>query len=244
MSNQLEIGRPGGKHYFPDAVVRFDARHGTTQDVSAVLRRGVTIRGRVVGQDGKPVASAMLVSPSYIPRGQEMSGNPLPVRKGRFELPGCDPKQTLRVWVFDGHGQQGACVDLPTDSKEEPTIRLTPCRNALLRVVDRGGKLVARPRAMLDLVLRRGERNVGTGTRPDDITAPVGMLHARPFGIFQGSNGVIAIPWLIPGGCYALRLEERLTWPIKKVFTVPPGPNREVLQLGSVAITPRPPRKP
>src|SRR5262249_22950191 len=106
-------GRPGGTPYFPDAQVALNLQPmDETRKLAVALRRGVTLRGRVVGYDGRPVASGLLLAPTYVPEGWEVKGHTLPVRDGRFELPGCEPGQKVRVWVYDPGQKQGAVADL------------------------------------------------------------------------------------------------------------------------------------
>jgi hypothetical protein len=242
--DQIGRGRPGGPPWFPDAIVPLDLRPGPDPArVTVVLRRGVTVRGRVVGQDGKPVAAAALVSPTHVAHGWEVSGDPLPVRDGRFELPGCDPGKTVPVWFYDAHGQQGAYVELRPGAERAPVVRLSPCREARVRFVDRAGNPVARPRAMLDLVLRPGApAEAPKRDGPVRLLAPPMALYGPHTVIHQGSAAGVLLPALIPGAPYALRAESKLGWPVQRIFSVPPG--RGVLELGDVAIDPRQPRAP
>jgi hypothetical protein len=243
-SLQLEMERPGGQHLFPDALVPLDLRPGSNPPpVSASLRRGVTLRGRVVDHNGKPVAAGVLVSPTNISANGEMNGDPLPVRDGRFELPGCEPRKSVYVWVFSAAVRQGAYVKLRSNPNDEPVIRLAPCSTASVRLVDRTGRPLARPRGMLDLVLRAGpgEDEPGGQVPGARVTVPAWALYGRGFVEFEGKgDGVLRLPYLIPGAPYALRPEQQLGWPIKLVFTAVPGP----LHLGDVEVNPRQQRRP
>src|SRR5262249_29632080 len=54
--SQLFGGRPGGKRYYADAVVKLSVPKGAAaKDVAATLRRGVTVKGRLLGPDGQPL---------------------------------------------------------------------------------------------------------------------------------------------------------------------------------------------
>ena len=60
--NQLFEGRPGGSRLYPDAAVPLDVRaKAEPKPVAVTLRRGATVRGRLVGQDGRPVPRAVLL---------------------------------------------------------------------------------------------------------------------------------------------------------------------------------------
>src|SRR5262249_43071563 len=129
-SYQLHTGKPGGRAYFPDALGRLNLPpEATGHRVVAALRGGVTVRGQVLGHDGKPVKAGVLASLTYVPKPRQLDGSVLPVNNGRFELPGCDPERTVRVWFFDPDGQQGAVADIAGDPDAEPVVRLAPCRS-------------------------------------------------------------------------------------------------------------------
>jgi hypothetical protein len=232
--NLLEFGRAGGQHYFPDALLPLSPRPGAAeQRVSITLRRGVTVRGRVLGHDGKPVASGLLLTPTHIPRGWTASGDPLPIRAGRFELPGCDPTGSVPAWFYEPAGRQGSWGRIAGNTKGEPVIRLSPCRDGLARVVRPGGPPLARQHALLELVLRPGKGD-------DRLTVPARLLYGRGFGTFTGDNRGITLPWLIPGAPYVLRAQRPSGWAYSDDFTVPGG--QGMAHLGDVPVAP-PPRK-
>ncbi len=65
------------------------------------LSRGVTLRGQVIGPDGTPIVKAFAFGRSYVPRLNAFpldvfngSAPEIPVRDGRFEIPGCDPEKS------------------------------------------------------------------------------------------------------------------------------------------------------
>jgi hypothetical protein len=80
------------------------------------VRRGVTLRGKLVGPDGKKVAHAILFAPGELIRNDSNFLVPfppggsqarwLPVEDGRFELPGCDPDRTYRFFVLNAKSSQ------------------------------------------------------------------------------------------------------------------------------------------
>jgi hypothetical protein len=238
-SGQLHSGRPGGRPYFPDALVRLNLPPEVSgHRVVVALRRGVTVRGRVLGQDGTPVAVGVMISPTYVPEPRQVKGYPLPVRDGRFALPGCDPGRTVRVWFFDAKGQQGAVADIPGDPDAEPVVRLAPCQTGGVRIVDAFGRPLARPSPRLELVLRDGD--------PEDVAAQKGTLprvsvsanglYGPNYSALLGPDGWVTLPWLIPGATYTLRdlvRPERFPPALVTVHTKPGPP-----QLGNDAIEP------
>ena len=72
---------------------------GGEQALDVRLRRGVTLRGRVVGPDDKPAGSFVLFSRSYRVSGYTLCNHPDLLRcvtDSQFELPGCDPDRLTR----------------------------------------------------------------------------------------------------------------------------------------------------
>src|SRR5262249_37322848 len=110
--DQLQSGKPGGQRQYFNAVLPLDIKpQKGPKDVDMTVRRGVTLRGKVVGPDGKKVASAILLVPGEIIRSDRNvrfavspGGKPavwVGVKDGRFELPGCDPAKTYRLFVLN-----------------------------------------------------------------------------------------------------------------------------------------------
>ncbi len=124
---ELQTGKPGGEVRCFHAVVPLDvsAKDGP-KEVKVELRRAVTVKGRVVGPDGKPVPSAEIAVPSELappPEWRYFQQSPVeethPARvmaaDGKFVLENCDPEKTYRVFVLDAaplSGPTGAPGDL------------------------------------------------------------------------------------------------------------------------------------
>ncbi|MCI0705481.1 MAG: carboxypeptidase-like regulatory domain-containing protein, partial [Planctomycetia bacterium] len=242
-SNQLN-GRAsmGGAPYFPDAVVPMSLLpESGVQHPVIKLRRGITVRGRVTGHDGKPVLSALLISPTYIPDGLELKGRTLPVRDGRFELPGCEPGKKVIVWILDPSKKQGAVSEFTAQAGAEPEVRLAPCVSVRLRVVDTAGKLVPQPKVMNELLLRPGDPvnlSIETGNKAN-ISVWTVMVYGRGYEAIQEKPGELIIPYLIPNAKYLIRAQEKLGWPEKMTFTAPATGSRDL----TLTIEPRQPAK-
>jgi RNA polymerase sigma factor (sigma-70 family) len=234
---ELDGGRRGGHSWFPDAFVRFRVKPTDgPQEVTLRLRRGVTVRGRVVGSDGRPVSSAMLFSKSYIPASYypkhfEVEGHNLPVRDGRFELPGCEPDAKVSVWIYDPETKEGAVAELPTGAGAEPEVRLAPCASARVRFVDAGGLPIPKPSMTnFTLVLRDGlDRNKArdNGT-PAALELSPYRIHGRTFELAEAGGGYLVLPRLIPGALYAIQASQKKgprdpwDWSERVTFTAPP----------------------
>jgi RNA polymerase sigma factor (sigma-70 family) len=120
-SEELLSGKPGGFARYYHAVRALDARvKDSPLHVALTLQCGVTIRGRLVGPDGKPVPRAvMLCDPhlailNHVVHSFERDGvpedsrdytyghvQPIQLTDSHFELPGCDPDKEYRVSFLD-----------------------------------------------------------------------------------------------------------------------------------------------
>jgi hypothetical protein len=146
---QLALGKPGGTALFVHAARQVDLKKGETPaELKLTLRRGVTIRAKVLDPGGKPVKQAELYCLQNL---QDRVA--LPVREGQLVLPGCDPKETLTAFILDGANRHGATVRLTAGKDDRPTARLVPCGTARLRYVDDKGKPLSGLSGGLHLVL-------------------------------------------------------------------------------------------
>jgi hypothetical protein len=95
------LDKPSGDPSYYHAVVEVDVKpEDKVKEVNITLRRGVTIAGRLVGPDDKPVASALLFVSSHKPRA-EKTMHPVLVRDGKFEVPGCDPEKEYQLLFLE-----------------------------------------------------------------------------------------------------------------------------------------------
>jgi hypothetical protein len=163
------LDKPIGDASYYNAIAEADVKkEDKSKEVNITLRRGVTIAGRLVGPDDKPVASALLFVSAHRPR-TEKTMHPVHVRDGRFEVRGCDPEREYQLifleyphaprplmmaeslqgfgqlWMADllnGKEVHGASVKVLARKAavEAIVVRLAPCVSAKLRFVDAIGK--------------------------------------------------------------------------------------------------------
>jgi RNA polymerase sigma factor (sigma-70 family) len=240
------IGSPVQRLY-PDAVVPLDTKPGAGPlELAVKLNRGVTVSGRLLRPDGKPVGRAYMVCRWYLPVEFNLTyQHGLSIREGRFEVHGCDPETPHPAYFMDSETGCAATVQLGGKGMGPgpQTIRLLPSGSARMRFLDAKGKPVAGYRPYLELVLPRlspAEKEV----KPKD--GHMLMLQNRLEGILPwdpklyghgglatvatDAEGRITLSALIPGAPY--RLSGTPNWSQQlKTFTVEPG---KTLELGDI----------
>src|SRR5262249_40068585 len=155
---------------------------------------------------------AFLLAPNYFPLESAMRVDPLPkrlpIRNGRFELPGCDPEKTMPVLFIDTRNQEGALVELSGKPAkgEQVTVRLAPCGSAPARFVHPPGHPLPKPAVLLDLLVRPGadlqesiDKQVQAG-----ITVPLGRLTDSSCVTEGSQEGTLTFSCLIPGATYVV----------------------------------------
>jgi hypothetical protein len=212
-------------------------------DVALRLRRGVTVRGRVVWADGTPARGvATLYALHYRPRGIDAGAYGLPVRFGRFELPGCEPGTRVPVCVYDYQKKQGAFAELPADPSAEPVIRLTPTVTARVRLVDGAGAPAPKAGLKLAVVLRPGadeQESIESGER-SMFSVSAAQVNETERDLASDVNGDVVLPGLIPGATYTFTASNQNGQSERQTFT---APTTGSLDLGRISLSP-PKRRP
>jgi RNA polymerase sigma factor (sigma-70 family) len=130
---ELLAGKVGGpaEHFHAVLPLELKAKE-EPKEIKIELRRSVSIKGKVVGPDGKPVKDAMVFLP-----GELLPARPGPVaiafglpvdakvtalvtKDGTFELPNCDPDKTYRVFVMSGKPEGGGALGVAQQLRVEP----------------------------------------------------------------------------------------------------------------------------
>jgi protocatechuate 3,4-dioxygenase beta subunit len=238
------VGDPSYHHAVLDIDVKKDEK---VKEVNITLRRGVTVKGRLVGPDGKPITSAVMFVSSHRPR-FESQMHPVLVRDGRFEVRGLDPEKTYRL-LFLEHprlpppmitpeslqglpqlymkellgpaNKLGMSVEVfPKKVKEELTVKLAPCGKAKVRFVDGAGKPRGNYSPWLQLVVTPGPR-IYQALLDKTLAAEVVTLTGRYGGQLANNptdaDGYVTFEGLIPGATYRLKKTDQ-------------EPNNEVLK--------------
>lgn len=220
---EQEYGRPSLIHEYPDAIVPLDLKPNVEPSVvSATLRRGVTLRARVLGPDGKPADRFIALSKAYIPTGIELfqaTWNAMECRGGELILPGSDPEKGGTVYLFDHEHALGATVDFAGTQAMGPplTVELQPCGKAKVRYVDGMGKPVVAHQPWLMISLTPGTVMAAvTVTGKDDQKLEGDWIMWANFDRERSetrktdADGWATIAALIPGAPYAIANEGTL----------------------------------
>jgi RNA polymerase sigma factor (sigma-70 family) len=236
--NKLYNGKTGGRRAYPHGLVPLDLKPGgPPPDVAVTLRRGVSVSGRLLDPDGKPVAEALLFCrlngwPWFIDYHPHLSHRH--VRNGRFELRGLDPKQSYPVYVLDAKNKLGAVVTVSGKQAggEPVVVRLAPCGSATLRVVDPQGKPWANYRPPVELIITPGaSTNILRGDRDPvraDSESLVNLDRVNYWTLRTDAEGRVTLPALIPGATYRLTRWTGEEWVEDRDFTVEAGRTRKL----------------
>jgi hypothetical protein len=227
---ELDHGTPGRKRFYADAIIPLESgTDGIERTVSISLRRGMTLRGRVLGTDDKPAASCVVFSPSYHYSGYTLYNEPdlIWCADGLFELAGCDPNRTHKAYVFDPEHRLGATVELTKKNATEPaTVRLQPCGTAKARLVDAEGKPLVNYGPHFTFLLSEGAPQrfyLSAGDKAFPLEADQVYLTELYWELFVGiksdNDGRIQFPALVPGLTY------RIHWPPKDLRDTKPWPH-------------------
>jgi hypothetical protein len=146
-------GLPGAERVHFHAIHRLDlAPQAGVKELPVTVRRGVTLRGRLVGPDGQPVpraflfgGGALLWAQDHVVRASYLYGDlgrAILLDGGRFELRGCDPDKTYCVYFLSA--PRKAARDDGRSFANEPQTDPMPRLGAAvrLRAASAGGEPV------------------------------------------------------------------------------------------------------
>jgi protocatechuate 3,4-dioxygenase beta subunit len=236
----LSSGKVGGGRRYPDAVVKLDLPpKGDPKAVAVTLRRGDTVRGRLISPDGKPVVKAIMLHRLHV--GIDMTWHFAgEARDGVFEVHGLDPEKTVPVWFLDAENQCGATVELSgKEAGETVTVKLVPCGKATARYMDGKGPPLADYQPAPDIVITPGASgDYATILKKGELLADTGSLinidrHNYWHKVKTDAQGRVTFPALIPGATYRVERWENDSWVPHKEFTVESG---KTVDLGDIPI--------
>jgi hypothetical protein len=235
-SGLIDLGRPGWRRYYPDGLVELDIPPETrSKEVTASLRRGVTVRGRVIGPEEKSVSLALMLCRLQVDRYTFHHCRPVEVRNGQFELHGCDPKKTYPVYFLDPKNQWGAKATISgRQAGEVVKVQLAPCGKAVARFVDPDGKPLKNYNPGLQILVTPGADLFDETARKKDLLladtdflANIDRLNYPRDEPRTDAQGRCTFPALIPGSTYFLHSQKNATVE-RKEFTVEAGKVREL----------------
>jgi hypothetical protein len=218
---------------------------------------GLTVKGTVLGPDGKPAHDAWILSHMILPPGtgvrrwhggyHNTSG-----RDGHFEVHGLAPDASVAVHFLDPQRKLGATAVFSGKSAAAGLfdVRLGPCGSARARIVGAGGKPFAGrlpffggrlPLKILTMVVNSGLKAPVANDKAGSVAAadendldwidPIN--YESP--IAADADGRVTLAALIPGAIYRFTDREgpNRTGVVRREFAVRPG---EMLDLGDILI--------
>ena len=253
-NGQFFEGRTGGTRLYSHAFLPCNPRPGTEPpEIYVALRRGATVKVRLIGPDGQPardvwVYSRAVLGPMATSAVRGWQGGYHDVaRHGHFEVHGLDAETEVPVHFLQPDRKLGATVRLSGKmaARGPITVRLGPCGQAMARLVGPDGTPVAgRPRGLgVAMVVTpgppRGSAEVRAGALAADeaLLTQVDPVNHGPR-LMADPQGRITWPALIPGATYRIFDRGAVAAPdddpqVRREFAVGPG---EAVELGDVLI--------
>ena len=127
-------------------------RSGPALDFRIALRRGVTVAGRIVGPDHRPVQNVWIIGRTALAPGSSATAPCAwwgifhgEVPAGQFEVHGLDPEVEIPVHFLEPKRRLGALVRMSGKSMSggSLSVHLKPCGAATARLVDAQGRPAA-----------------------------------------------------------------------------------------------------
>jgi RNA polymerase sigma factor (sigma-70 family) len=249
----IEEGQPGGRRIYAHAFIAYDRKSGEdTRVVEVALRRGMTVKGQVIGPDGQPVQDVQMISPIFLMQSGvpwrswqgNYHGN---ARNGLFELHGLATDAEIPVFFLEPKRKLGAMVNISgkSGSGGPITVRLESCGTARARLVDPAGKPLAgyHDPYIIGMVVTPGppwySRDKADESRlagERDYVCRLDPIN-YPDGCVSDAQGRVIFPALIPGATYQIddmsAIDDDGGGHRRKEFTVKPG---ETVNLGDILI--------
>jgi protocatechuate 3,4-dioxygenase beta subunit len=249
-SSRLSSGNQSGFRLYAHAFLPYDPKQGAENpEIHVALRRGASVRFRLIGPDDQPVRDVRVYSRAVLgptaasavrmwwPATSEVA------RRGYFEVHGLDPETEVPVHFLQPDRKLGATarVSGKMASQGPVTVRLEPCGTAMARLVGPDGRPVTGQPLGVSITMvvtpgppaRSAETRAGAFAADEDHLGRVDPVN-HGNGWVADARGRIALPALIPGATY--RIIARTAGegpPVRREFVVGPG---EAVELGDIAI--------
>lgn len=238
-----------GMRLYAHAFLPYDTGPGAeTPEIRVALRRGATVKLRLIGPDGQPAPDVCVYSRAVL--GPVAASNlrmwPPPwievARRGHFEVHGLDLETEVPIYFLQPERKLGATVRVSGKMAAQGllTVRLEPCGHAMARLVGPDGQPVTGqpPGVTMMMVVTPGPPAGSAEVKAGALAADTDVLgRLDPVNHGNGwaaeAHGRIVLPALIPGATYRI-----LTRDVVRDFVVKPG---EDVELGDVRIA-KPPR--
>jgi hypothetical protein len=232
------------RRLYAHAFVPYDPGPGAEPpEIRIALRRGATVRFRLIGPDDRPIPDVWVYSRAVLGPTAISSGRAWPppwnevALRGHFEIHGLDRDTEVPVHFLQPESKLGATVRVSGKMAGQGpvTVRLEPCGQAMARLVGPDGRPVTGQTlgAIVMMVVTPGpppfpkESKEEIPRAEEDLLGRLDPLnHGR--GLFADAQGRIVLPALIPGATYRL-----IARGVNREFTVGPG---EAVELGDVLI--------
>ena len=237
---ELYKGRPGGRRNYAHAIEKIDPALGAAPpEIVVRLKRGATVSGEVVNQQGKPIDQAEMFSRLHIdPASLYWRGFGVDATGGRFEVSGLAPGREYPVYFLDSKRRLGATVMIKA-GMPPPRVVLEPCGAAKMRFVDDKGKPVAKhdPWMIQLLVTPGGLEYSKAAMNGNSLAADAEYVvnvdrqnHPREL---TDSDGRFTVSALIPGATYRIVSYRKEEFVLAKDFQAVAN---ETIDLGDITV--------
>jgi beta-lactamase regulating signal transducer with metallopeptidase domain/protocatechuate 3,4-dioxygenase beta subunit len=204
------------------------------------IRRGVTVKGTIVGPDNKPPGDVLIVSRHFIGASEnEYRGGHIRAKNGQFALHGLDPDASVPFHFLDPKNETGTTVEISGRSADSGllVVRLQPCGKAVARFVTPEGKPAVKYRPLFKILVSPGpfmddRKRRKEISSDEDFVANFDREHYWG-GPLTDAEGRCTFPALIPGAIYRLSIFNKIQNWDEKDFSVKPG---ETLQLPDITV--------
>jgi len=202
-------GKPGlGREYHHGALKLNLEPDKAPPPLTIELKRGVTLRRKVVGPDSQP-AEGKAFARSYLQDKNDVDAwlPDIPVESGLLEIPGFDPELSKPIFIVDFEHHCAATVS-PTASEVDlttPPIELKPCGTAKFRFVNDKGEALADYQPRLKIEVMPGAPATGYNEPDQPLWADTIIWDniARPAKMPKtDADGRVTVADLIPDATY------------------------------------------